>query len=67
MEDAESGRTVSHYVVELLDLRRGMFWTGQITCGLRCTLNPSRDGFTATHVRTHVINHSFTRLAGGRN
>ena len=66
-EGVGSGPTVSHYAAELLDLRRGMSWTGQIMCGLRCTPNPSRDGFTATPVRTRVINHCFTKLAGERN
>ena len=67
VEDAVSGPTVSRYAAELLDLRRAMFWTGQIMCGLKCTLNPNRDGFTAIHVRTRVINHCFTKLAGGRS
>ena len=67
VEGVVSGRTVSHYVAELLDLRRGMSWTGQIMCGRRCTLSPNRDGFTATPVRTRVINHCFMKLVGGRS
>lgn len=67
VEGAVSGPTVLRYAAELLDLRRGMCWIGQIMCGLKSTLNPSRDGFTATHVRTRVINHCFTKLAGGRS
>ena len=67
VEDAVSGPTVSHCAVELLDLRHGMSWIGQTMYGQKCTLNPNRDGFTVTHVRTRVINHCFTKLAGERN
>ena len=62
-----NGPTASHCAAELLDLKQDMSWIGQIMCGQRCTLNPNRDGSTATHVRTRVINHCFTKLAGERN
>ena len=67
MEGVGSGPTASRCFVVLLDLKHGMSWIGQIMCGLRCTLNHSKDGFIVMPVKTLVTNPCSMKRAGGRN
>ena len=62
-----NGPIVSPYVAEQLGSRLATSSIPRTMCGLRSSLILSRDGSTATHVRTFVGNLCSMRLDGERS